>query len=102
MTEDVSLSSDEMRIIGECLAAAVEGPYFPDWEFRTLFGLGRAEVAGVLRSWPTAPGEDETADLAVNNALLNLASYPHGEDLGRFVSATPERLLEILAKWKRK
>jgi hypothetical protein len=95
------LSSEDVKIIGDCLVAAVEGPFFPDWEFHTLFGLERADVARVLRSWPNISVEDETADLAVKNALGNLAGYPHGEDLSRFVFATPERLLEILRKWKR-
>jgi hypothetical protein len=95
------LSKDDMRIIGECLIAAVEGPFFPEWEFQTLFGLGRADVAKVTRSWPNVRGEDETVVLAVNNALGNLAGYPHGEDLSRFVSADPEQLLRILEKWRR-
>ena len=28
------------RIIGECLRAASEGPFFPDWEFHILFRRG--------------------------------------------------------------
>lgn len=95
------LSDEDVKIIGDCLAAVIEGPFFPEWEFQTLFGLERADVARVARSWPNISAEDETVDLAVNNALVNLTGYPHGEDLNRFVSATPERLLEILDKWKR-
>jgi hypothetical protein len=95
------LSNEEVKIIGDCLAAAVEGPFFPEWEFQTLFGLERADVARVSRSWPNISVEDEIVDLAVNNALGNLTGYPHGEDLSRFISATPERLSEILEKWKR-
>jgi hypothetical protein len=95
------LADEEVKIIGKCLAAAVEGPFFPEWEFHTLFGLERADVARVARFWPNISEEDEAVELAVNNALVNLMGYPHGEDLNRFVSATPERLSEILEKWKR-
>ena len=95
------LSNDEMKIIGDCLSASVDGPFFPEWEFSTLFGLKRAEVAQVRQSWPDVSAEDETTRTAVNNALVNLLGYPHNEELGRFVSATPKRLREILAKWQR-
>ena len=39
--------SVDSRVIGECLRAAVNGPFFPDWEFSTLFGLTRDEVRAV-------------------------------------------------------
>lgn len=93
-------SEEDRKIIGECLVAAVNGPFFPDWEFSTLFGLERAEIDRVARSWPDVDEQDETVALAVNNALANLAGYPHGEDLSRHISATTERLLEILRKWR--
>jgi len=95
------LTEEEVKIIGECLVATVEGPFFPDWEFATLFGLERADVASVMHYWPNVLGGDERVALAVNNTLGNLAGYPHGEELSRFISAPPERLLEILRKWRR-
>jgi hypothetical protein len=59
-----------VRIVGECLRASVDGPYFEDWEFHTLFGLG------------------------------HLAGYPHGESLAPFTTATVNQLLEILERWR--
>lgn len=56
--------SDE-KIIQECLRAAVEGPFFPDWNFHALFGLSREDVVAVLESWPTFL-ERDTQRLAVN------------------------------------
>ena len=44
-------------VIERCLRAAVEGPFFPDWEFHALFGLDREEVRAVLSAWPAAPTE---------------------------------------------
>jgi hypothetical protein len=94
------LSKDDLRIIRECLVAAVEGPFFPEWEFSTLFGLERADVAKVMHSWPDVSGEDKTVKVAVSNAIGNLVGYPHGEDLAQYVSATPEHLLETLKRWR--
>jgi hypothetical protein len=95
-------SEEDQEIIAECLKAAVEGPFFPDWEFSTLFGLERAEVAEISRTWPNVDESDERVDLAVNNALGNLAGYPHGreQDWDRFLSVSPARLLDALKRWR--
>ncbi len=71
------LTTDDQLLLGRCLRAAAEGPYFPDWEFHTLFGLTRAEVATVAKEWPGVTDE-ATTHLAINNALNNLLGYPHG------------------------
>jgi hypothetical protein len=34
-----SLSDVDKVILGQALSAAADGPFFPDWEFHTLFGL---------------------------------------------------------------
>ncbi|WP_162584044.1 hypothetical protein [Variovorax sp. PBS-H4] len=44
MTSD----TDDSSIISECLWAAADGPFFPDWEFSTLFGLSREEVRDLI------------------------------------------------------
>jgi hypothetical protein len=46
------LHAAELDVVKECLRAAVDGPFFPDWELHALFGLERAEVRKVLQSWP--------------------------------------------------
>jgi hypothetical protein len=48
------ISDEDAKIIGQCLRAASDGPFFPDWEFHTLFGLEREEVAAVAASWPSS------------------------------------------------
>ena len=70
------LTERQKEIIGECLHAAANGPFFPDWEFHTLFGLVREEVASVAASWPQTHADEETIFLAINNALVNLIGYP--------------------------
>ena len=45
-----NLDEKERGVVRECLGATVEGPFFPDWEFQTLFGLERDEVRRILLS----------------------------------------------------
>jgi hypothetical protein len=95
-------TEEDRQIIQRCLRAAVEGPFFPEWEFQTLFGLTRAEVARVLLAWPDVDDRDEEVDLAVHNSLGNLLGYPHGEKHAwdRFIAVTPARVEEALQRWK--
>jgi hypothetical protein len=95
------LSPEELEIIREALLAAVRGPYFPEWEFGTLIGRTRDEVASILASWP-ATDDPTSQDVAVNNVLLNLLGYPHGEDaaLIRDVPAGPNKIRSVLERWR--
>lgn len=56
------LSNKQIQSIGECLRAAAYGPFFPDGEFDTLFGLSREQVAPMvgLENWVTLNLEFET------------------------------------------
>jgi len=72
-------------VIERCLRAAVEGPYFPDWEFHALFGFAHEGVRAVPRMASSAsavPDGYESAAaaqrVAVNNAMNNLLGYPYG------------------------
>jgi hypothetical protein len=93
--------TDDERIIGECLRAAVEGPFFPDWEFSLLFGLERHEVAAVLASWPRTD-DPEVRDLAVNNALNNLLGYPHKKMSvwSDYISVSPAEVAAVFRRWR--
>jgi hypothetical protein len=71
------LTESDSRIIGEVLRAATDGPFFPDWEFHTLFGLHRDQMRRVAREWPLPVLPPEDVELAVNNAINWLLSYPH-------------------------
>jgi len=46
------LDQREIQLIGDCLLAAADGPFFEDWEYATLFGLDRAEVTRIAGEWP--------------------------------------------------
>lgn len=94
---------DEKRVLREALRAAAEGPFFPDWEFRTLFGLDRSTVATIAQAWPNIDESSDEVVLAINNSLVNLVGYPHGEkdQWSKYISVSREEVLRILEKWKR-
>ena len=91
-----SLEPDDVSLIGACLDAVVKGPFFPDWEFGTLFGLSRDDVRAVAKAWPQNAAEPDT-ELAVRNTFANLFGYPHGQEreLEEMVSASAERMREV-------
>jgi hypothetical protein len=97
------LDEKERGVVRECLRAAVDGPFFPEWEFATLFGLSRDEVRRVLLSWPELNEGDESVVLAINGTLNNLLGYPtpnKQEIWAKFISVSGMELARIFDKWK--
>ncbi len=96
------LNADDKAVLGECLHAAAAGPFFPDWEFHTLFGLERHEVARIADRWPNV-ADDDNADTAVNNACNMLWGYPHRKrvEWPKYISAPPEEVRRILSLWRK-
>ena len=97
-----SLTSEEKEVVRQCLRAAVEGPFFPEWEFGTIFGLERDEVAAVFAAWPDLDDSRNRDGLAVNNALNNLLGYPHRreERWSDYISASRDEVAGVLAKFR--
>jgi hypothetical protein len=95
-------TEEDRQIIGRCLRASVEGPFFDEWEFQTLFGITRAQVAQVLKAWPAVDGRDKNVDLAVHNSLGQLLGYPHREKEAweQYIAMPKERVRETLRRWK--
>ncbi|GLE56180.1 hypothetical protein NJBCHELONAE_14880 [Mycobacteroides chelonae] len=92
---------ENAEVIGQCLWAAVDGPFFPDREFQTLFGLDRSEVRRIAESWPDW---DEVGEqfIAVNNTLNNLLRYPHDQwdTWHDYVSATPVEVARVFERFR--
>jgi len=97
-----NLADHDPQIIGECLDAAADGPFFPDWEFQTLFGLTREEVRLIAQHWPDMDWCDDNVRLAVNNSLNHLIGYPHrvGDGWSDWVSVDRDELPAVLARWR--
>ncbi len=73
------LNDTEKDLIRRSLLAACDGSFFPEWEFRTLFGLERSEMRKVLSAFPDLDASEETF-AAINNSMFHLVSYPHNAD----------------------
>ena len=91
-------SESDIGFIKDCLTAAVEGMFFPDWEFGTLFGFDRTEVKAILQCWPHGFPQDDDVWRAAIGALNNLLGYPHGraDELKSFTSASVGDLRDVL------
>lgn len=70
------LTPAEVELVRKCLEAAVDGPFFPEWEFEVLMGLSREEMREICARWPDVP-EHLPTQRAVHSALGNLVGYPH-------------------------
>lgn len=103
-----NLTNEEREIVAACLRAAAEGPFFPDCEFSTIFGITRAEVKAVADHYPTVDEDDDEATgdddswIAINNSFVNLLGYPHGQekDWRSWINVSPEEVERIFKKWK--
>jgi hypothetical protein len=98
------LSPEEREVVKGCLRAAVEGPFFPDSEFHTIFGLDRDVVRDVLASWPNLDDGNESVMIAINNSFNNLLGYPHGREGAwpQFIAVSSKELGQIDEKWRGK
>jgi hypothetical protein len=76
----MTLSADDVRLIGACLHAVANGPFIPDWELSILMGMTRAECAAVAARWPEVNLQDEDVRLSVANGLNHLVGYPIDEE----------------------
>jgi len=96
------MTQEDRDLLGRCLRAAANGPFFPDWEFHTLFGLERAKVAAIAARWPHVDGDDEDVRLAINNALANLLGYPHDEPeaFKQWIGEPSEEVERVFKKWR--
>lgn len=97
-----ALTAPEREVVRQCLHAAVAGPFIPDWEFHTLFGRERQEVAAVLARWPDVDDSRRDDLVAVNNSMNNLLGYPHKcEDRwSEFIDASWDEVKRVFLKWR--
>ena len=96
------LTESDRTVIFECVNAAVNGPFLPDWEFPILFGLERKTVAQMLETWSELDiFVDDDVAVAINNSMNNLRGYPHRKDnvWDEWVSVPKEQIRPLLNKW---
>jgi hypothetical protein len=97
-----ALTDAEKQVVFQCLRAASEGPFFPDWEFHTLFGLERHQLARIVAALPDIDDSDESVSLAIHNAMGNLLGYPHRETAAwsQFISVSEAEVSRIFDRWR--
>ncbi|HKR58963.1 MAG TPA: hypothetical protein VJS64_04460 [Pyrinomonadaceae bacterium] len=97
-----NLNEADRDVVRQCLHATVEGPFFPEWEFYTLFGLDRNEVRKVLYAWQNLDESNESVNLAINNSFANLLGYSHGceSHWSQFISASRTDVSRIFNLWR--
>ena len=106
--QENKFTNEELDVIGGCLRATVEGPFFPEWEFHALFGFHRSEIAEVLDQWPNVDWSDGETLRAIANSMNILLGYPHGKEEDRItytgVSGDEQKrvLKKLLQIYKRK
>ncbi len=95
-------SASAVQVFRESLIAAARGPFFPDWEFGTLFGMERPEVESIAESFSAATPIAGDVAVALNNAMNNLLGYPHGQELAwaQWLSVSPAELQAIYSQWR--
>ncbi len=101
-TSFATLTDEEQDMIYQCLKAAVEGPFFPDNEFPTLFGVTKDDVVRLIALWPDINHAQSLTKVAINNSMNNLLGYPHKKfDIWHeYISVDPAQLAVIFQKWR--
>lgn len=96
------LDASEIDLIGACLRAAADGPFFDDSEFVTLFGVNRLYLRQIAAGWPSVNPLDEGVAVAVWNSMNNLLGFPHGlsADLRSYVPGGSAAIVRVLARWR--
>ncbi|MFH1746772.1 MAG: hypothetical protein ABIG44_06970 [Planctomycetota bacterium] len=96
------LTPAERGVVWECLRAAAHGPFFPDCEFQTIFGLERSEVAAIADDAPNIDDTIEDVSLAINNSMNNLLGYPHRQEQvwAEWISVSGDEVARIFVKWR--
>jgi hypothetical protein len=96
------LSHEDRDLVRRSLEACGDGPFFADSEFHTLFGLTRPEFREAARRWTDEGRSDPEVRLAIDNALVNLRSYPHGLDgrLEQDYGVSRARLVEVCRRFR--
>lgn len=99
----MSKSKLHRTVIRECLDAVVNGPFFPDWEFATLFGFTRQEIKAILDQWPDVDINNDLIKIAISKSFNNLTGYPinNEERWPEFISVSRNKLIKIYTGWQK-
>jgi hypothetical protein len=96
------LVTADFSVLKECLRASADGPFFPDWEFNTLFGLERDQIRSIAEAFNESCPLSADVDLAIHNSLGNLLGYPHGQESAwsQWLSVSQADLQSVFSRWQ--
>lgn len=107
---DSVITKELEDIIGECLNASANGPFFVDkgakdnpyWEYQTLLGFSPEEVKEISEQWPNVDISDEFVSELISSCFGNLLGYPHGCEKywPEYFSVSREQLIEFASCWR--
>ena len=109
-TAEFDLSVELEWVIGECLNAAANGPFFVDkgakdnpyWEYQTLLGFTVEEVREISKQWPNVDFTDDYVSELIASCFANLLGYPHNCDKywPDYISVSSSQLKEHAISWR--
>lgn len=73
-------SLEEKNILKNSIKAAIDGPFFPEWEFQTLLGVYRKELKDFYDNWNNRYFMSQEPLLKITSVLGMLISYPHKQN----------------------
>ncbi len=96
-----NLTTDETKIVLECLKSITSGSLISNNIFTTLIGRTKNDVERLISKWDEIDQEDEEASFIINNALNNLTySVVLSKDVwDKHVSVSREEAANIYYKW---
>lgn len=107
---EFDISKELEAMIGECLNAAANGPFFVDngakdnpyWEYRTLLGFTPEEVQEISKQWPNVDISDEFVSELISSCFGNLLGYLHRCEKywSAYFSVSREQLIELFSSWR--
>ncbi len=97
------LDEDVVELLGRCLAAAAEGPFFSDAELESLFGRGRRSIRVIAGMWPrmnlAAPDLRELLSRIARE--LTIRADPASDSWQEWIGASPEKLAGAVEVFRR-
>lgn len=97
------LDEDLVDVLGRCLSAAADGPFFSDAELESLFGRSRESMQVIAGMWPrmnlAAPDLRELLTRTVEELTRRADSTPRPWD--EWIGASPEKIETAVEVFRR-
>ena len=96
------MEQDLSKVFDQVLTATADGPFFPDWEFATLFGRTKAEYRAAVGTLRAGAALSKEQHFLLHGALNNLLGYPHNKEASwsHWLPLPPEQLNQLFVTLK--